>query len=135
MKTLTRWAEKAVAGWVIAELIFAEQACSDRGTALWARHVRVEPGLLAGLDVLDLEIAPVGHDRDPLHSENLFCRFSGLCRQTHIHNLVGDLLLDDQLVLGIDGDLHVVAHRNMGMRRHCSAVGSVREIWLSPVCS
>jgi hypothetical protein len=24
MKTLTRWAEKAVAGWVVAELIFAE---------------------------------------------------------------------------------------------------------------
>jgi hypothetical protein len=37
--------------------------------------------------------------------------------------LVGDLLLDDQLVLGIDGDLHVVAHRNMRMRRHRSAVG------------
>ena len=37
--------------------------------------------------------------------------------------MVGDLLLDDQLVLGIDGDLHVVAHRNMRMRRHRSAVG------------
>jgi hypothetical protein len=29
--------------------------------------------------------------------------------------LVGDLLLDDQFVLGIDRDLHVVAHRNMRM--------------------
>jgi hypothetical protein len=37
--------------------------------------------------------------------------------------LVGDLLLDDQLVLGIDGDVHVVAHRNMRMRRHRAAVG------------
>ena len=43
--------------------------------------------------------------------------------QTHIDNLVRDLLLDDQLVLGINGDLHVVAHRNMRMRRHRSAVG------------
>jgi hypothetical protein len=37
--------------------------------------------------------------------------------------LVGDLLLDDQLVLGIDGDLHIIAHRDMRMRRHRSAIG------------
>src|SRR6516164_5126547 len=101
METLTCWAQKAVAGWVVAELIFAEPARSDRGATLWTRHVRVDPGLLAGLDVLDLEIASVGHDRDPLHVENLFCRFGGLGQQTDIHNLVGDLLLDDQLVLSI----------------------------------
>jgi hypothetical protein len=33
------------------------------------------------------------------------CRFDGLCQQIHIHNLVRDLLLDDQLVLRVDGDL------------------------------
>ena len=122
MKTLTCGTEKAVAGWVVGELIFAEQARSDRGTTLWTRHVRVDAGLLAGLDILDLEIASVGHDRDPLDSEKLFCRFGGLGQQTHIHNLVGDLLLDDQLVLRVDGDLHIVADGNMGMRRHRSAV-------------
>jgi hypothetical protein len=63
---LTCWAEEAVAGWAVAELIFTEQARSDRGTTLWTRHVGVDPGLLAGLEVLDLEIAPVGHDRDAL---------------------------------------------------------------------
>ena len=36
---------------------------------------------------------------------------------------IGDLLLDDQLVLGIDRDLNVVAHGNMGMRCHRPAVG------------
>src|SRR5438270_2029168 len=123
MKTLTCRAQKAVAGWVVAELIFREQARSDRGTTLRTRYIRLDPGLLAGLDVLDLEITPISHDRDPLDSENLFYRFGGLCQQTHIDNSVRDLLLDDQLVLGIDGDLHVVAHRNMRMRRHRSAVG------------
>src|SRR5580692_1121119 len=59
MKTLTGGTEKAVAGWVVAELIFAEQTRSDRGTTLWTRHVRVDAGLLAGLDVLDLEVASV----------------------------------------------------------------------------
>src|SRR6201997_4716531 len=99
MKTLTCWAQEAVAVRVVAELVFPEQARSDRRTALWARYVRIDPGLLAGLDVLDLEIAPISHDRNLLHAENLFCRFGGLCQQTHIHNLVRDLLLDDQLVL------------------------------------
>src|SRR5262249_11173352 len=100
MKMLTCRTEKAVAGWVVAELIFTEQTRSDRGTALRTRHVRVDPDFLAGLDVLDLEIAPVGHDRDPLHAETFLGRFGSLCQQTHIHHLVGDLLLDDQLVFG-----------------------------------
>ena len=82
MKLLTCGAQEAVAGWVVAELVFPEQDRSDGRTTLWARHVRVDPGLLAGLDVLDLEIAPIGHDRDPLYSENLFCRFGSLCQQT-----------------------------------------------------
>jgi hypothetical protein len=33
------------------------------------------------------------------------------------------LLFDDQLVFRVDGDLHVIAHRNVRMRRHHSAVG------------
>src|SRR5207248_7765334 len=82
MKMLTRWAEKAVAGRVIVELIFAEEARSDRGTRWGRGHVRIDPGLLAGLD---LEIAPrqprSAPDREP------FCRFGGLCQQPHIHNL------------------------------------------------
>jgi hypothetical protein len=40
--------------------------------------------------------------------EPLLCRFGGLCQQTHIHNLVRDLLLDDQLVFGIDSDLRTL---------------------------
>jgi hypothetical protein len=36
--------------------------------------------------------------------------------------LVRNLLFDDQLVLRVDGDLHIVADRNMRMRRHRTAV-------------
>src|SRR5215472_13984692 len=106
MKTLIRGTEKALAGWVVAKLIFAEQARSDRGTTLGTWNVGIDAGFLAGLDIFDFKIASVGLDRDPLHPENLFCRFGGLGQQTHVHNLVGDLLLDDQLVLAVDSDLH-----------------------------
>ncbi len=46
-----------------------------------------------------------------------------LHQQPNVDDLVGDLLLDDQLVLGIDGDLNVVAYGNMGVRCHRPAVG------------
>ena len=62
--TLTCRTEKAVAGWVVAELIFAEQARSDRGTTLWTRHVRVDPGLLAGGRRLVLGALGQGSDPD-----------------------------------------------------------------------
>ena len=62
---------------VVAELIFTEQARSDRGTTLGTRHVRVDPSLLAGLDVLDLEIPAISDDPDLYDTENLLCRFGG----------------------------------------------------------
>src|SRR5437588_610377 len=133
MKMLTCWAQEAVAGWVVAELGFSEQACSDRRATLGARHVRVDPGFLAGLDVLDLEVASIGHDRDPLHSEIFFCRFGGLCQQTHIHNLVCDLLLSLCLASTAICTLWPTATCVFAVIARLS--GWVSEIWLSPVWS
>jgi hypothetical protein len=90
---------------------------------LGPRHIGLDPGFLAGLDVFDLEITLVDHDRDCLDAKDFFCRLRGLRQQTHVHDLVGDLLLDDQLVLHIDCDLNVVAHGNTRVRCHRSAVG------------
>src|SRR5271165_3078311 len=65
MKTLTRRANITVAGCVVMEFILAEQTRLDRGASLGTRHVGHDPGLLAGLDVLDLEITLVGYDSGP----------------------------------------------------------------------
>jgi hypothetical protein len=46
----------------------------------------------------------------------------------HVDDLVGDLLLDDQLVFHIDRDLGVLAHGSPNMGRHRAAVGTVNEI-------
>ena len=80
-------------------------------------------GLLAGLDVLGLEVAAVGDDVDGLDVQNLAGRFCGLRQKPHVDDLVGHRLLDDQLVLGVDGDLDVVADADLGMRGHGAAVG------------
>ena len=83
----------------------------------------MHPGLLAGLDVLDLEVAAVGDDVDRLDTENAAGRFGGLRQQAHVDDLIGHLLLDDHLVLRVDRDLHVVADGDPRMRRHRAAVG------------
>jgi hypothetical protein len=54
-------------------------------------------------------------------------------QQTHIDNLVGDLLFDDQLVLGIVRDLNVIAQGNPVYAAIARLSGSVREICFSPV--
>jgi hypothetical protein len=123
MQTLTRWADIAVFFCVIGEFILAEQTRFDRGTALRARHVGHHPRLLAGLDVLDLKITLVGYDVDRLDTESLLRRLRGLRQQANVDHLVGDLLLHDQLVLGIDCDLNVVAHSNMRVGGHRPAIG------------
>src|SRR4051812_6624385 len=47
-------------------------------------------------------------------------------------NLIADILLDEQLVLGINRDLDVVAHGDTGMCRHGAAVGvSERDLVLA----
>jgi hypothetical protein len=106
-------AENIIAFRVVFELVLAEQARADRWVTLGARHIRLHPGRLAGLDVLDLEIATFSYDRDALRAENFPCRLRRLGHQTHINDLIRDLLLNDQLVLGVHRDLNVVADRDV----------------------
>ena len=60
-----------VAPSVVAKLVLAEEALAHRGAALRSGNVRDAAGLLAGLDVLDLQVAAVGDDVDRLDVQNL----------------------------------------------------------------
>jgi hypothetical protein len=62
---------------------------------LRSRNVRDAAGLLAGLDVLGLEVAAVGDDVDRLDVQNFAGRFCGLRQQPHVDDLVGHRLFDD----------------------------------------
>jgi hypothetical protein len=116
-------ADISVAPRVVAKLVLAEEALADRGAALRSGNVRNATDFLTGLDVLGLEVAAVGDDVDRLDVQNLAGRFCGLRQQAHVDDLVGHRLLDDQLVLRVDGDLDVVANAYLGMRGHGAAVG------------
>ena len=60
-----------VAPHVVAKLVLAKEALAHRGAALRSGNVRDAARLLAGLDVLDLEVAAVGDDVDGLDVQNL----------------------------------------------------------------
>jgi hypothetical protein len=82
-----------------------------------------EHRLLAGLDVLDLEVTPIGDDIDALDVEDDAGRFGCLHQQADVHDLVGHGLLDDHFVLRVDCDLRVIADANLRMGGHRPAVG------------
>src|ERR1700680_4657357 len=66
---------------VVAELILAEEAVAHRRPALRLRNMGCKAHLLASLDVLDLEVAAIGDDVDPLDAENRAGRFGSLARR------------------------------------------------------
>ena len=85
--------------------------------------MRGQSRLLASLNVLAFEIAPIGDDIDCLDTEDFARRLGRLLQQAHVHDLVGHGLFDDQLVFGVDSHLDIVANRDARMRRHGAAVG------------
>lgn len=78
---------------------------------------------LAGLDVLALVIAHVGHGSDALDVEHDSGRAGSGCEQTHVGRGVGDVLLDDELVLRIDRHLSIIADRGLLTRHHRARIG------------
>src|SRR5580700_9992485 len=64
-------ADIGVAPRVVAKLVLAEEVLAHRGAALRSGNVRNAAGLLAGLDVLDFEVAAIGDDVDRLDVQNL----------------------------------------------------------------
>ena len=74
------------------------------------RNVGCDPGCFAVLNVLNLLVTPVRDRVDLVDSQVLPSRCSRLREQIEVRDLAVDLLFGDQVVLGVDSDLDVVAH-------------------------
>src|ERR1700732_92106 len=107
---------------VVAELILVEEATAHSRPPLRLWDMRGQARLIAGHDILDLEVATVGDNVDPLDAEDGAGGFSRLLQQAHVDDLVSDFLLDDQLILGVDRELRVVTDRDSGMTGHRPAI-------------
>jgi hypothetical protein len=62
--------DEDIPGRIVAELLLGEEALARRRSALRLGDMGREPRLLAGLDVLDLEVTPIGDDIDALDVED-----------------------------------------------------------------
>jgi hypothetical protein len=70
-----------------------------------------------------LVIALVRYGVDLLDAQHLARGAGRLCQKAQIAARVCHILLDDQLVPGIDRDLCVIAHADLGLGRHAARIG------------
>ncbi len=127
---MAAWAAVEVSCWIIEEFVLGEATLADSSAALRTGDVRRDTDSLAGCDILALIVSHVGHRIDPLDTEQFSGRTRSLRQQTKVAAGVSNMLLDDQLVLGIDGNLRVLADTNFWMGRHSARIG-VRQRYLA----
>jgi hypothetical protein len=87
-------------------------------------NIRRHPRLLAGLYVLDLEVAAIGDDIDRLNLKDGAGPFGGV-KQAHVDDLIGHFLVDNHLDIVADGDLGMGGHRPaVGIGQRYLALGA-----------
>ena len=121
----------------VAEVLLAEapfRLCV-RGHRLGQRDR--DAGFLAGQDLFAVEVAAVGDDIEFSTSSVAFVSLATVRELRSVGPDVGHLMRDDQMMLGVDGDLDVVAHDAgaAAAGRHRAASGSVSDICWSGVAS
>ena len=78
----------------------------------------------------DLEVAAIGDDIDSIDIENGTGWLGCLRQKAHVDDLVGHGLLDDHLVLRVDGEMDIVAGSDFRMGGHRPAVGiGLQNTW------
>ena len=95
-----------------------------------ARHCRGDARLVAGKDFEGREIALAGKDVHILVLQNCFCLCGHLGQQIPVMPLIGDLMCHDQMGLGIDNTLNIIADMPAVLRtcRHGAGIGVGQRI-------
>jgi len=88
-------------------------------------HEGRDASVLAGLELWSTEVASVGEGLQVLASHGLVCGTGHVVQLCPVIANVCDLVRNDQVVLGIDSGLHVVAHqaRSLGLGGHRTCIG------------
>jgi hypothetical protein len=90
------------------EVFLGEEArgAVDRGEGLGDEGR--DPGLGAGFDLLGVVIAHVGHRFQSLHSQRVLGPLGHRAKVGAVGRVVGDFMVEDELVLAVDGHLDVI---------------------------
>src|ERR1700751_2430619 len=110
---------------IVDEVLPGEQAALGvaRCQCLW--HTGQYAGVLACQYLIAVEIAAVGHGGDLLAARGLLCLERHGRKLVAVVPLIGHLVGYDQMVLGVDGDLYIVADGGgtFAAGRHRTGVG------------
>ena len=107
-QSLSGGASIAVLPRVVAEVFLGEetQGAVDRGEGLGDEGL--DPGLGAGFDLLGVVIPHVGHRFQSLDSQKVLGPLGHRAEVGAVGWVVGDFMVEDELVLGVDGHLDVI---------------------------
>src|SRR5271165_5202862 len=122
MKLLIAWAGIDVLLCIVMELFLAKESLSHGKAALRTRDVSFDTGSFTSSDILALVVTAVSDYFDLLDFQDFFGSRSRWRQQSEIGASIGHFLLNDELVLGIDGHLRIVTDTNFWIQGHRAAV-------------
>src|SRR3972149_10425428 len=125
---LTGRAPVAVLLPVIAEVFFGEQPALAVGGGVGFGDVGIDVFLKAGLHFLPIVVAHVGDHIHLVDAQGLLGALGHAAQQPEVGDIVGDVVVDDQFVLGVDAELNVEADQGGLAAPDPELSGSVREI-------
>src|SRR5580692_7934648 len=121
----------------IAEVLLAEASfrLCVRGHRLWQRNR--DASLLACQDLFAVEVTAVGDGIELLYAQRRLGLVGHMGELRSVGSVVGYLMHDDQMMVGLDGNLDVVADDagTAAAGRHRTGIGIVSEICWSGVAS
>src|ERR1700675_4417058 len=104
------------------EFLLAKESLSHCKATLRTSNVSFNAGSFTSSDILALIVAAVSDYFDLFGSQYFFGGRSRWCQQSEVCASVGHLLLNNELVLGIDGHLRVVTDTHLWIHGHRAAV-------------
>jgi len=109
----------------INKVLLAKAAFRFRARSLRLRQRNGDAALLAGQDLLAVKVAAISHSFELVHMQRGLCCLCRVRKMCRVIANVRHLMRNDQLMLGVDGGLHIVPDDTgpAATRRHRSAIG------------
>jgi hypothetical protein len=95
---------------VVAEVLLGEETEASVGRSMGLGDVGGDAGSETGADLLAVVVAHVGQSLEMLYLEELASADGHGAQLPLVGDAVGHLVIEDELVLGTDADLNIVAH-------------------------
>ena len=122
MKLLITWADIHVVLCIVMELLFAKESLPHRKATLRTGDVSFNAGSFTSSDILALVVAAVSDHFNLLDFQYFLGARSRWGQQSEVTTSVGHFMLNNELVLGINGHLCIVTDTHLWIQGHCAAV-------------